>query len=222
VQIELWSDFACPWCAVGLYRLEAALEKFGHGDDVTVIHRAFELDPHAPARRAQSMNEVLAQKYGMNPAQVRAGHERLAAMGREVGMDFQFDRVQLGNTFDAHRLARADRGTDAEESLVKGLFGAYFTHGQLLSDPEVLLRVAEEAGFDRQAAAAVLAGDAHGAEVRADETAAHERGITGVPHFLIDGEWAVPGAQDVETLLHTLHRAWERSQGLSQGRAAAG
>jgi predicted DsbA family dithiol-disulfide isomerase len=217
VQIELWSDFACPWCALGLYRLEAARAEFAHGEEVTVVHRAFELDPRAPARRTESMAEELANKYGMNAAQIHAGHERLTTLGREVGMDFQFDRIQLGNTFDAHRLARAARGTPAEDVLIKGLFGAYFTEGRLLSDHDVLLEVARDTGLD--AAAAVLAGDAHASDVRGDEAAAQALGITGVPHFVIGGKWSVPGAQDVETLVRALNLAWERTEGAEQATA---
>jgi predicted DsbA family dithiol-disulfide isomerase len=220
VQIELWSDFACPWCALGFYRLGEALGRFAHGGEVTVVHRAFELDPRAPARRTQTMGEVLATKYGMSPAQVHAGHERLTSLGAEVGMEFQFDRIQLGNTFDAHRLARAARGTAVENDLVKGLFGAYFTEGELLSDHVMLARVAAEAGMDPEDAAAVLSSDAHGADVRADEAAAQELGITGVPHFVINGKWSVPGAQDVETLVLALDRAWERTEGLEQAAAS--
>jgi len=216
VQIDLWSDFACPWCALGLYRLEAALGQFAHADDVTVVHRAFELDPRAPARRTQSMAEVLATKYGMSPAQVHAGHERLTSLGAEVGLEFRFDRIQLGNTFDAHRLTRAARGTVVEKDLVKRLFGAYFTEGALLSDHEVLAGVAADAGMDPDAVAAVLSSEAHASDVRADEATARELGITGVPHFLINGKWSVPGAQDVETLVIALDRAWERTEGLEQ------
>ena len=201
MQIDLWSDFACPWCALGLYRLEAALRQFAHADDVTVVHRAFELDPRAPARRTQSMTEMLATKYGMSPAQIHAGHERLTALGAEVGLEFRFDRAQMGNTFDAHRLARAARGTAVENDLVKGLFGAYFTDGALLSDHETLARVAAEAGMEPGTVAAVLSSEAYASDVRSDEATARELGITGVPHFLINGKWSVPGAQDVETLV---------------------
>jgi predicted DsbA family dithiol-disulfide isomerase len=212
VEIQLWSDFACPWCALGLYRLDEALHRFAHGGAVTVVHRSFELDPRAPARRSQSMTEMLTTKYGMSPAQIQAGHDRLTLMGREVGMDFRFDRIQLGNTFDAHRLAQAARGTASEDAVVKGLFAAYFTDGKLLSDHEVLRGVAQEAGLDGNEAAAVLAGEARAADVRADEAAAQQLGITGVPHFVINGKWAVPGAQDVETLVLALNRAWERTE----------
>jgi predicted DsbA family dithiol-disulfide isomerase len=222
VLIELWSDFACPWCALGLYRLDAALERFEHGDAVTVVHRAFELDPGAPAHRTQTLGEVLAAKYGMSPEQVHAGHEHLAALGREVGMEYHFDRIQLGNTFDAHRLTRAARGTVVEDALVKRLFSAYFTEGELLSDPGVLLASAEAAGMSPDVARSVLESDAHAADVRADERTAREAGITGVPYFVIGGGWAVPGAQDVDTLLLALSRAWERSAASASAPAGPG
>jgi predicted DsbA family dithiol-disulfide isomerase len=135
-------------------------------------------------------------------------------------MEFQFDRIQLGNTFDAHRLAQAAAGTAIEDALVKRLFAAYFTEGQLLSDHGVLLDAATAAGMDRDAAAGVLAGDAHAADVRSDERRAQELGITGVPHFVINGKWAIPGAQDVETLVLSLNRAWERTEGSEQAGAA--
>jgi predicted DsbA family dithiol-disulfide isomerase len=220
MQIDLWSDFACPWCALGLYRLEAALQQFAHADDVTVVHRAFELDPRAPARRTQTMTEMLSTKYGMSPAQIHAGHGRLTSLGAEVGMAFHFDRAQMGNTFDAHRLARAAHGTAGENELVKGLFGAYFTDGLLLSDHEVLAGIAAKAGMDGDTVTAVLSSEAYAAEVRADEAAAHDLGITGVPHYLVNGKWSIPGAQDVETLVLALNRAWERTEGLEQAASA--
>jgi len=211
MEIQVWSDFACPWCALGLARLEVARAEFEHGDTVEVVHRSFELDPRAPARRPETMEQVLTVNYGMSPEQIRAGHDRLTAMGLEVGFEYHFERVQLGSTFDAHRLATWVRGTPAEATLVKGLFAAYFTEGRLLSDHEVLLDVAAGAGIDADAARAVLEGDAGSAQVRADEREAQELGITGVPHYLINGAFAVPGAQDVETLVAVLRRAWERS-----------
>jgi predicted DsbA family dithiol-disulfide isomerase len=221
VQIDLWSDFACPWCAIGVYRLDQAQQQFAHGDEITVVHRSFELDPRAPARRTESTDEMLVAKYGMSPEQIRAGHERLTALGHEAGMEFNFERVQPGSTFDAHRLAQAARGTAIEEALVKRLFAAYFTDGELLSDHEVLQRVATAAGMDPDLAATTLAGNAHMTDVREDEAVAHELGITGVPYFLINGKWAVPGAQDVDTLLLSLQRAWDRSEGLTQAGSAA-
>jgi len=206
----MWSDFGCPWCALGLYRLAAACRAFEHGDELTVVHRSFELDPRSPAHRGRSMEEVVAAKYGLSPAQVRAGHAQLTALGGEVGVVFDFERVQLGSTFDAHRLAQAARGTDSEDALVKKLFAARFTEGRQLSDHQVLREVAGSAGLPEHVTEKVLASDAYTDAVRADELAAGEHGVSGVPLFLIGGVWPVPGAQDIETMLILLRRAWSR------------
>lgn len=213
MEIQVWSDFACPWCVLGLSRLRAACRQFEHGDDVSVVHRSFELHPRAPARVGRTMEEAVAAKYGIGPALARAGHERLRALGREVGIEFAFDRVQLGSTFNAHRLAQAARGRPEEEALVDGLFAAHFTEGRLLSDHEVLLDVATSAGLDPRRVREVLSSGAYAEAVRADEAVAEEMEVTGVPLFLIDGVWPVPGAQDVETMLVLLRRAWARSVG---------
>jgi len=160
------------------------------------------------------MAEMLTQKYGMSPQQMRAGHQRLTDMGAEVGMEFHFDQVVLGNTFDAHRLTQAaqKQGPEVEDALVKQLFAAYFTNGALLSDPETLRQAGAAAGVEDALTASVLESANYSENVRADETAAHELGITGVPHFIINGAWAVPGAQDVDTLVTVLRRAWERTE----------
>ena len=91
MQIDVWSDYACPWCALGLARLSVALSDFEHGDDVTVVHRSFELDRHAPASSPGTAEEAVARKYGMRPEQVRAGHAQLTALGAEVGFTFDFE-----------------------------------------------------------------------------------------------------------------------------------
>lgn len=210
MRIDVWSDFACPWCAVGLARLDVARDQFEHGDAIEVVHRAFELNPRAPAHRGLTMKEAVSAKYGISPERVDAGHQQLMELGRQVGVDFQFDTVQLGNTFNAHRLARSARGTVVEADLVRGLFHAYFTEGRSLADSDVLLDVATAAGLDPTRAAAVLAKGEFADEVRADEEEAQQADVWGVPHFLINGRWAIPGAQDVETLVLMLRRAWER------------
>jgi predicted DsbA family dithiol-disulfide isomerase len=210
VDVQVWSDFACPWCALGLARLDVAQREFEHGDEIRVVHRAYELHPRAPASRELTMVDAVAAKYGTSAERVRARYEQLAALGREVGLEFDFERVRLASTFDAHRLAQAARGTDGEDALLHGLFRAYFTEGLLLSDHGVLREVAALAGLDEGVTDKVLSGDLYAREVSQDEAAARELEVTGVPFFLINGSWPIPGAQDVETLVIVLRRAWSR------------
>jgi predicted DsbA family dithiol-disulfide isomerase len=210
MQIDLWADFSCPWCALGHFRLHEARRVFEHGDAVAVEHRSFELRPRSPARLEGTYAGTVAAKYGMPVERVRAGHAQLAALGAEVGFVFDFERVQLGSTFDAHRLVQATRGGPHEDALVTGLFVAHFGEGRRLSDHDVLRDVAGAAGMTDRVVDEVLGTRRYTREVRADEAAAAEHEVTGVPYFLIDGAWPVPGAQDVETMVLVLRRAWSR------------
>jgi predicted DsbA family dithiol-disulfide isomerase len=210
MQIDVWSDYACPWCALGVARLRVAVRDFEHGDAVTVVHRSFELHRGAPVRSNGSMEEAVGRKYGLSPEQVRAGHAQLTALGAEVGFVFDFERVRLGSTFDAHRLSQAARGTEWEAALEQRLFIAYFSEGRQLSDHDVLRDVARSVGLPDAYGEKVFGGPAFGDAVRRDEAAAQELDVTGVPYFLIGGAWPIPGAQDVETLGIVLRRAWSR------------
>ena len=159
------------------------------------------------------MTDAVAAKYGMSPDRVRARHAHMTEMGDEVGFAFDFERVRLGNTFDAHRLAQAARAGPAEQALVRGLFTAYFTDGKVLSDHAVLREIAVGAGLELDRVERVLNGELYAREVRTDEAEAYELGVTGVPYFLIEGAWPIPGAQDVETLGIVLRRAWSKLEG---------
>jgi predicted DsbA family dithiol-disulfide isomerase len=204
VRIDIWSDVICPWCYLGSHRLSAALDRLGT-DDVEVRWHAFELDPRAPAEPGD-LRTALDRKYG--PGAFEAMAPRLVALGRPEGIDYRFDRALRVNTFDAHRLlAWADGRPGGQGPLAERLFRAYFTDGADVSDHATLVELVAEVGGDAGGAASVLAGSDFADEVRADEAVARERGITGVPAFVVDDRMLIPGAQDVDTMVNLLRRA---------------
>ena len=105
-------------------------------------------------------------------------------------------------------------GPGVQDALKERLLVAYFTEGAAIGEPETLVRLAAEVGLDAGACAEILAGDRYGDEVRADESEAAELGVTGVPFFVIDGRFGVPGAQDPDTILDVLRRAWAKAHPL--------
>ncbi len=216
MRVEIYSDVVCPWCAVGKRRFEKALRRFEHADEVDVVWRAYELDPNAPARREGDYLGRLAVKYAMTRQQAATVTERLTATAAEEGLDFHFERARPGNTFDAHRLLHHAReaGPDLQDAFQERLFVAYFTEGAAVGEPETLVRLAADVGLDAQACAEVLAGDRYADAVRADERQALELGVTGVPYFVVDGRFAIPGAQDPDTVLGVLRRAWTKAHPL--------
>ena len=215
MKIEIWSDIACPWCYVGKRRFEQALARFPQRDALEITWRSFELDPEAPARHDEPLNELLAKKYRVPVAQAEAMNARLAGEARKEGLDFNLDRVIVGNTFDAHRLLHLAATLGVREALVERFFRGYFTDGAALGDHETLVRLATEVGIPADRARATLASDEFAAAVRADEARARGFGIGGVPFFAIDERYGVSGAQPPEAILGALEQAWRESQATS-------
>lgn len=208
MEVEIFSDVVCPWCAIGKSRFEVALEGFAHRDEVEVIWRAFELDPGAPALAEVDLASHLASKYAMTKEQAVASQERLAAMAAEEGLEFHFDRARRANTFDAHRLLHHALQVGRQDALQERLFLAYFRDGESISDHATLVRLAEESGLDGTKVNEILGSGRYADEVRADEADARALGITGVPFFVIDRHFGISGAQSPESMLHVLDEAW--------------
>ena len=203
VQVEIWSDVACPWCYVGTLRFERAVEETGA--DVDVVYRSFELDPNVPAD-GPPLVEYLARKFG-DRGHVQAAHARLTSAGAELGIDFRWSQMRRANTFDCHRLlawALRTAGAPAQRALKKALLRAYFTEGRDVADRTVLTALADEVGLDPAEAAEVLASDAEADTVRAEEAEAHREGIAAVPTFVVEGRWMLQGAHPTEAWVRAL------------------
>ena len=211
MKVEIWSDVVCPWCFVGKRQFEKALTQFEHADELEIVWRAYELDPRAPEVREGTYTERIARKYGMDVGQARAAMARIVNVGAQAGIDFKFDSMRPGNTFNAHRLLHFAKLQNRQDELKERLLNATFFEGRATGTRDVLLEVAVEAGLDKDEAAEVLDGDAFAADVRSDERVAQALGVTGVPFFLVDETYGIPGAQDPEVFLNILNRAWGES-----------
>ena len=208
MPVEVWSDVVCPWCCIGRAHLQQALAEFENGDDVEVTWRSFELDPGSPAVATESLSDQLARKYGGGPADIDAMFAGVTARAAAVGLDFRFDKAQSGNTVDAHRLLHLARETGQQDELKDRFFTAYFTEGEAIGDPVTLARLAKQVGLDPAEVDDVLATDRYLDDVRADEAEARAMQVSGVPFFVIDRRYAVPGAQPTEVLVGALRQAW--------------
>ena len=210
MDVEIWSDIACPWCYVGKRRFEAALARFEHRDDVRVTWRSFELDPAAPAEREGERAERLAEKYGMSVERAREMERQMTDTAAGEGLDFRFDLARSGSTFDGHRVVHLAGEHGLQDAMKERLLRAYFGEGQLMSDRETLVRLAVEVGLDEDEVRGMVASDRFAEEVRDDERTAHAFGISAVPTFVVDRSIGVSGAQPPEALLALLRVGWAR------------
>jgi predicted DsbA family dithiol-disulfide isomerase len=211
LTVEIWSDVVCPWCYIGKRRLEAALARFPHRDEVEVMYRSFELDPAAPARHEGSGPERLAEKYGVTVEEAQAMNDRVTAIAAEDGLEYHLDIARGGNTFDAHRMLHVAAAHRVQAEAKERLMHAYFAEGEPISDPETLVRLVASVGVPADEAREVLAGDRFAAAVRDDEQLGAQMGIRGVPFFVLDRRYGVSGAQSADVLLGALEQAWDEA-----------
>ncbi|MFI0408886.1 DsbA family protein [Actinomadura sp. 3N508] len=210
MKVEIWSEITCPWCGLGGHRLGRALERFEHGGHVEVIHRSFPLGSGLPEDRTLSVREFLLAKYGVLPGQ--AGVPDIEAMAAAEGLTpYRVLDNRVGNTDLAHEfLAHASaEGKNGEAWNL--LFRAYFGNAEPIFTLDDLLGLAGEIGLDRERTRQVLADRRYRRQVQQDAHQAQRLGATGAPFTVIDGRYALAGAQDTGTLLGILRQAWDET-----------
>ncbi|MBP9788857.1 MAG: DsbA family oxidoreductase [Acinetobacter sp.] len=220
MRVDIWSDVVCPFCYIGKKRLEHVAEQAGI--ELDIHWHSFELDPNAPVKHDTSNTERLAQKYGRSYAEMEEMERNVAAMAAVEGIDFQWQKANSGNSFNAHRIIHLAQskglGNEAEEAF----FHAYMTEGLAIGEREVVEEIASRIGLDHAEVEYVLDSDELADFVRHDEKIAHEQlNVTGVPFFIFDQKLALSGAQPREIFLQALQQAQSAStQDIEQTNAA--
>jgi predicted DsbA family dithiol-disulfide isomerase len=200
LHIEIFSDVVCPWCYIGKRRIETALDAVQDRYESRVIWRPFELNLGMPPSGLER-KAYLQRKFGSMEA-LQQLEARVTAVGAADGISFAFDRIQrTPNTFDAHRLIWHAQREELQDETVEALFRRYFIEGADVGNKHVLIEIARVAGLNAEQVERDLSGDEGAAPVRKEEERGRNMGITGVPHFLINGAYAISGAQEPKTLV---------------------
>ena len=206
ITVDIVSDFVCPWCIIGYKKLEKAMQQFEGKARFELAWHAFELNPSMPPE-GQDISEHMAQKYGATPEQSKANRERLRNAGSELDFEFSYgDKMRMVNTFDAHRLLHWAGETGKQTALKLALFKAHFTDGKDVSDHDTLVSVAASVGLDEKRARDLLSTNLFAEDVRATEAEWQDRFITGVPAFIFNKKFMVPGAQETDVFANIIER----------------
>lgn len=211
MNVEIWSDVMCPFCYIGKRKFEKALEQFPHKNDITVIWKSFQLDPTTVTDPSLNTIENLSQKKGWSKEQANETVAHVTNIAKQVGLDFHFEKAVVANSFDAHRLSHLAKKYGKQNELEEKLFAAYFTDGKNTADYNILLQIGIDIGLDVKEIGDVLKSDTYSNEVHLDIKQAQQIGVNGVPFFVLDNKYAISGAQEPDTFLQALKKAYDET-----------
>lgn len=207
MHIDVWADIICPWCGLGAHRLQRALAVFDEGGGVEVAHRSFLLDPGYPEDRVEPVHEMLARKYGGGPDQAARMTGRVEELAQAEGLvPYRVGDNRVGNTFRAHELLAFATEQGLHETGWNAMFDAYFGQARNIFAVETLVEIAGEIGLDGGEAREVLVSRRYREAVISDIEESRRLGISGVPTFIIDGRYAISGAQPADVLVEILEQ----------------
>lgn len=208
MKIEIWSDFGCPFCYIGKKRFDNALQKFEHKDQVEVIFKAYQLNPNAPKVMTSSAYETFAKGHNMTTAQAKERFKMFTENAKTVGLNYNYDIIQMTNTVDAHRIAKWANQFGKEPVITDRFMKAYFTEGLNLSDYDTLVKLSEEVGLDGKEARKVLETNEFSEKVLTEQQEARQIGVQGVPFFVVNRKYGISGAQQEEYFTAALEQIW--------------
>jgi predicted DsbA family dithiol-disulfide isomerase len=210
LAVDVFSDIACPWCFLGKRRFERAAERFDR--PVEVVYHSFELAPDTPVDFDGSEIDFLVRYKGLPPDQVEQMLARMAGLGAGEGLRYDFAALRHTKTLLAHQAIHHAKAKGRQLELVERLFHAYFEEGRHVGHAEDLAALGEDVGLDGAELRAALAAGTYERAVAEDLALAGELGINGVPFYILDGRFAVSGAQSSDFFLMALQKAATEDQ----------
>ncbi|MEV0824863.1 DsbA family oxidoreductase [Nonomuraea rubra] len=212
MKVEIWSEVACPWCGLGSHRVERAVERFGHGEHVEVVHRSFPLGSDLPEGSVFTVRDILRSRYGMSGDQAEVSARRIEALAESEGLSpYRVLDNTAGNTDLAHEFLAHASAEGKNRAAWKAIFRAYFGRAEPVFSLEDLLKLAGELGLDRERTRRALTGRSLRQQVLHDARQAQRLGASGAPFIVVDGRYGVAGAQDSDSLLQLLRTAWDET-----------
>lgn len=211
MKIEIWSDVMCPFCYIGKRKFENAVAKFEAKNYISVEWKSFQLNPNMKTEPDKSINQYLAEIKGWSIEQAQAMNQSVVEIAKQVGLEYNMDKAVVANSFDAHRIVQLAKTKGKGDAMEERLFKAYFTEGLNIADHQTLVKIGSEIGIDTTEITEVLTSTAFAEEVNNDVYEAQQLGIRGVPFFVIDRKYGVSGAQESETFINALNKAWKEN-----------
>lgn len=207
MTVEIWSDFACPFCYIGKRKFESALAKFKFDGEIDIVWKSYQLNPDQITNPEKNAIQSLAEAKGISFEEANNMSNYVTDMAKTVGLNYDFQKTVTANTRNAHRLSHLAKTIGKQQEAEELLFEAYFLNGKNIADIKVLQEIGEKIGLDANRIAKMLESNEFNDAVDTDIYESRQLGVQGVPFFVINKKYGISGAQDSEVFLKTLEKA---------------
>ncbi len=208
MKVDIWSDTRCPFCFVGKKNFEKALQDFAQNDKVEVHLHSFQLDPNMTTDLSKNHYEYLSEIKGFPMSKIMQMHDNLIQVGKNAGIDFNFDDVKVSNSFKSQMLVQLANEKGKANEMEELLFEAYFILGKDIDDVKVLSEIGEKLGFSTEEITNAIESPELKNLVNQDIEEASDLGIRGVPFFVFNQKYAISGAQPTHLFSEVLEKSW--------------
>lgn len=209
MRVDIWSDVVCPFCYIAKKRLERIAKE--NEVELEIIWHSFQLDPEAEQSYSMSNTERLAKKYERTMEDMEDMQAKIAEMAKTEGIDYQWQKAQSGNSFNAHRIIHLAQSKNLGNQAQEAFFQAYMTEGLKIGEREAIEEVASRIGLENGEVEDLLNSNEFAEFVEFDEKMAREQlNIAGVPFFVFDQKVALAGAQPDHAILDVIKKIQEK------------
>ncbi|MEI6753617.1 MAG: DsbA family oxidoreductase [Paludibacter sp.] len=208
MKVEIWSDVMCPFCYLGKHKFENALAQFSEKEHIEVEWKSFQLNPELVTDPTISIHQYLSEIKGFPIEQARQMNNRLIQAGKPLGLEYNFDKIIVANSYMAQNLIHFAKVQGKQNEIEERLFEAYFTEGKNIDDSLTLIQLAKEIGLKTEGLNDILKTKSYAEQVENDISEARKIGIRGVPYFVFNGKYGVSGAQESPVFLDTLKKSF--------------
>ncbi len=209
MEVEIWSDIMCPWCYIGKRRFEKALSQFEGSNEIGINWKSFQLNPEMKTMPDKNIIAYLSEIKGWSIEQSHEMHAHVSSLAKAEGLDYDFDKAVVANSFDAHRLIQFAKTKGLGDIAEETLFRSYFTEGKNIAEHAILVQIGVSIGLVQAEIEEMLASGTFTDEVKQDIYEAQQVGARGVPFFVFNQKYAVSGAQSSEVFLEVIQKAFE-------------
>lgn len=210
MKIEIWSDIACPYCYIGKRKLELALAKFSHKDEIEIEWRSYELNPKLEKTPlAKSYYVYLAEVHGSSEEKARIDADGIVSIAKEVGLEYNFDRLVITNTSDALRVIKLAKQYNKADDAEELFFKAYFTDGKCISDKNVILEITNQLEIPADKVTAMLESDEFLKDIQEDiRYSENELNLQYIPFYLLNKKDIIQGSIEIDAYSQVLEKSY--------------